>query len=610
MSHFDTKTLTRRTKAEATDVTWLAAGAQIGQLANIWSGRSDLIAYVGPGAGNGSPACFTPATAEVDVDVTLAFGAAIKPEDIGDLRIRATQYEWPKAVGVIFHEALHARFSSWDIQQAQKDLTQAEFRALVFLEEGRIESQGLELFPENAGFLRACVLQIVMADLADEPLPENNVRAAASLAALTLARVDAGSVLEEDCEVLREVIVKQLGEEVLEKLRALWLQMQSHTAHSSAIEIYPIAKEWVRILNELAGPEDEEGSGKGEGGRGKDEDGDDIGSGEGLGGALGELLDALAEAADTAEIESHDDLNDQQTAEEWKEEATARQGTAKRTNEHKQAASEVFGKGTGPDANNKTSSSLRDTRSPSGPERAVAVRIAQLLEKAKYRDRDETEITSVLPPGRLRTRAMVQSAAFKARGAMTQVEPWRRTKRKHVDDPTLTVGVMVDISGSMGYAMEPMAVTAWVMSEAVRRVQGKAAMIYFGSGVFSTLSPGQHLDKVQIYSAPDGTEKFNQAFKALDGSVGLLNGTGARLLVVVSDACYVGEEIKAAGKWVLECERAGVGVLWLSIDNGYHARALLSGTKAVVLANTTNPVEVATEIGMAAATALTAAGRG
>lgn len=180
--------------------------------------------------------------------------------------------------------------------------------------------------------------------------------------------------------------------------------------------------------------------------------------------------------------------------------------------------------------------------------------------------------------------------------------------RKHVDDPTLSIGVMVDISGSMSEAMEPMAVTAWVMSEAVRRVQGRAAMVYYGEAVFPTLKPGQHLSEVTIYTAPDGTEKFDSAFKALNGGLNLLNGAGARLLVVVSDGCYTGQETQAAKRWVSECSKSGVGVLWLSIDNGLHARSIVNGTSAVLLPNTSQPTAVATEIGAAAARALTSVG--
>ena len=321
------------------------------------------------------------------------------------------------------------------------------------------------------------------------------------------------------------------------------------------------------------------------------------------------ILDALSEAADNAAIGSFEQLSEQQEIEDWKKEANDRASDAKQEKDHKDVAQEVFGKGTGPMPEMSTRSRLMEKRQPTGPERAAAVKVATMLEKAKYRDRDEVEIHSIVPPGRLRTRAMVQGAALKSKGIMTQTEPWRRTVRKHVDDPTLTIGVMVDISGSMGEAMNPMATTAWVMSEAVRRVQGRAAMVYYGQDVFPTLKPGQHLPEVNVYSAPDGTEKFDKAFKALDGSLNLLHGSGARLLVVVSDGCYTGPEVQAARKWVDACQRAGVGVLWLPFDgrdNGREAKRITSGTSAIVLTGTMDPTAVASEIGTAAARALTA----
>ena len=590
MGHFKYRSTTR---AQATGPEWLAVGAQVGQLANIWSGRGDLVGYVGPGAGGPAPACFTPATAEIEVNVDVAFGKTTVPADIGDLRERSNHFVWPKAVGAIFHEALHARYSLWDMEAAHRELSSAELSALLYLEEGRIEYHGLQVHPENAGFLRACALQIVLADFeADDTGLEGHKRSAANLAALTCARVDAGSLDESDIEGIKAQILEVLGEDTYNKLRSIWFRAQAHTSHhNAAAGLYELAREWAALLDEVAGDEDE----------------GDV-EGDGMSGSIGELLDALKDAAENAEIGSYSQLFDQELAEEYMKEAKARGAEATQQKEHETIANDVFDKGTGPMPETRTRSTLLSTRPPHGPERAAAVKVAQMLEKAKYRDRDETEVQSMLPPGRLRTRAMVQGAALKSKGIMPNTKPWRRTMRKHTDDPTLTIGVMVDISGSMSAAMEPMAVTAWVMSEAVRRVQGKAAMVYFGEGVFSGLKAGQHLTEVNIYTAADGTEKFNSAFKALNGSLNLLNGNGARLLVVVSDACYTTDERRHARAWVEACTRAGVGVLWLPFDEGSSARAATDGTSAVVLPSIQQPAEAASQIGGAAARALQAVG--
>jgi hypothetical protein len=592
------------TRAEATPVEWLSVGAQIGQLANIWAARGDLIAYVGPGAGGAAPACYTPATAEVEINVDVAFGRGATPADIGDLRDRDNQYMWPKAAGAIFHEALHARFSTWNMESAFNDLEPAEFRALVLLEEGRIEANGTRLFPENAGFLRSCALEIVLADIAEQPIEDSDSRVAAQLAALTMARVDAGVLDESDVAMLADVIVAKLGVERVRALRDLWLAAQEYSRHNDITGLYDVAREWVRIVEEAAKENGEPEA--------SEESGMATPGGEGSGASAEftkSVMEALSEAAENATIGSFEQLSEQQTSEEWESIAKDRSSAAKQESEHKSVADDVFGQGTGPMPDTDTRSRLSERRQPTGPERAAAVKIANMLEKAKYRDRDETEIHSIVPPGRLRTRAMVQGAALKSKGVMAQVEPWRRTVRKHVDDPTLTIGVMVDISGSMGDAMQPMATTAWVMSEAVRRVQGRSAMVYYGQDVFPTLKPGQHLTEVNVYTAPDGTEKFNKAFKALDGSLNLLNGTGARLLVIVSDGCYVDKESQAARKWLAACQAAGVGVLWMPFDGrdrGRTAIRLTAGTSAVVLTDTMDPAAAATEIGTAAARALTA----
>ena len=590
MAHFHSTA----TRAERTATEWLPVGAQLGELVNDWAGRSDLVAYVGPGAGGQAPACYNPLLSEIEVNVDVAFGAGIKPELVGDLTKRDTQFDWPKASGAIFHEALHARYSRWDLSQAQRDLGDREFQAINLLEETRIEHIGAITKPENRGFLRACALEIVLADAADSIKELTSTRAAAQLAGLTLARVDAGVLDREDVEPIADLLQDFLGEDVLIKLRSIWNRFQMHDDHYNAKgNLYDLAREWVQAVEDVVKERDED-SGKGEG---ENQD------------FIEELLDALDAAATAAAISSQDELADQQTREAWARIVSKRGSAAREKSENSKLSKTVFDKGTGPMPGSKTSSYLREVRKPEPAERAAAVKVAQLLEKAKYRERDAHDISSVTPPGRLRTRAMVQGAALKSKGIMSQTEPWRRTVRKHTDEPSLRIGVMVDISGSMRAAMEPMATTAWVMSEAARRVQAKAAMVYYGNDVFPTLKAGQHLDKVNIFTAPDGTEKFDKAFKALDGALDLLHGDGARLLVIVSDGQYTDVEEARAKHWMKRCHAEGVAVLWLPFDDSRWPARLSKGTDAVVLPGNLNPVAAATAIGQAAASALTKVGQ-
>ena len=596
------------TRAERTPSEWLPTGARIGELVNTWAGRSDIVAYVGPGAGGPTPACFNPICAEVEINIDAAFGKGISPEMIGDLTNRDNLFEWPRASGAIFHEALHARYSRYSLDAAQKELSKYEFQAFMSLEESRIEKHGVDNFPANRVFLRACALEIVLHDIQEqtEQHLSHGVRSIAGLAALTCARVDAGSLDTEDIEEIKAIVVEHLGQDVYDSIRQIWIKFQSHDNHTDPKYLYELAREWEKILSQLAketGEQPEVGMPA------------DKGILILIDAVMEDLKEAIKEAASNVAIATGDEVQEQEQKEDWQKVVDLRSKAARQQRDHEQVAHDVFSKSTTEINSTGSGSLLKETRSPTPAERSAAVKIAQLLEKAKYRERDETEIQSILPPGRLRTRAVVQQAAYKAQGSMMNAEPWRRTVRKHTDDPTLKVGVMVDISGSMSAAMEPMAATAWAMSEAARRVQGRCAMVYYGSGVFPTLKPGQHLDQVNVYTAPDSTEKFDKAFKSLDGSLGLLQSTGARLLVVVSDGVYTETELDNAKHWVRECERNGVAVLWLSYENeGYnphrgYLEKITEGTATVVLNNLKDPAAAALQIGQSAAKALEKIGR-
>ena len=586
-----------KTRAEQTPPEWLKVGAQLGELVNTWAGRSDIVAYVGPGAGDSAPACFNPPMAEVEVDVAVAFGATVTPQTIGDIRERGTQFDFPRASGAIFHEALHARYSRYDLLKAIEDLSKNEMTALTILEETRIEALGVENFPANRVFLRACAMDIILDDVRENLEKITATRAMAQLAALVCARVDAGSLDAEDALDVQSMVSDFFGATRYSQLRNIWLRFQKHEEHFNALPLYDLAREWESIIKDTA-----EDNG----------DAEDEASmiPAAMAGIISDIIGSLEEAAEDIAISIGDEAQEQEQKEDWKEIVDFRGKAAKQQKDHEKISEEVFNKSSGEDGNGSYSR-IKETRAPSGLERAAAVKIANMLERAKYRERDEKEVTSILPPGRLRSRAMLQEAAYKARGSMMHAQPWKRTVRKHTDDPTLNVGVMVDISGSMADAMQPMAVTAWAMSEAVRRVQGRCAMVYYGSGVFPTLKPGQHLPEVNVYTAPDGTERFDRAFKALDGSLNLLNGTGARLLVVVSDGCYVPEETEKAKKWIQECEKNGVAVLWIPFAHAHqlaYVRDIVKGTSVALLQDVTDPADAALQIGKAAADALTKIG--
>jgi hypothetical protein len=599
MTHYGTSV---RIKNE-TDNDWLAVGSKIGELVNNWANRSDLVTYVGENAGaeSGAPASFNPASAEINVNTRVAFGF-VKPEHVGNLNERKQQFEFPKATGAIFHEALHAKFSTWDLAKAAKELPANVCKALHLLEESRIESYGVRTVPSNKSFLRACALEIVLADMNEESFKSmTTTRQASHTLALTYARVDAGVLEVDDVKSISAVIDPIIKADTRIDLQKIWREFQTLRAEFDEARMYELAYEWERVVAEQA----EENGEAPEGSEGEGSEG-----GEGISISVSPefakaLAEAIQEAQETAEVGAFSEGEEQQTQEEYRETADAKKSASEERKEHKDTSAQVFSVGSTPN-NSKSNSELRESRVPTTEERIAAVQIAQALEKAKYRDRVRIESASMTPPGRLRTRSLVQGEAIRERNPMAVVEPFRRVQRKHTEDPNLTVGVMVDISGSMRSAMNPMASAAWILSEAGKRIQAKTAMVYFGNDVFPTLRAGQHLDRVNVYTASDGTEKFDKGFKALDGALDLLNGSGARLLVIVSDGQYTWEERPLAQKWLNRCAQAGVGVLWIGAgSDGAMAERYCEETGAQFVRMRDSATDAAQAIGRTAATALT-----
>lgn len=592
MTHFSSGTTEKTTPLE-----WLAVGSKIGQQANKWAHRDDLVAYVGDsaGVGKGAPAIFNPRSAEIEVNIPIAFGH-VTPEQVGDMTDRDQQFEFLKASGAIFHEAMHARFTTWDLAKAASELKPRACEALHLLEESRIEGLGVRIMPQNRSFLRACALEIVLGDIKEGALDKmSSTRQAAHMLALTYARVDAGVLEMSDIEPVTEVIKRVLPTDMVADLSKVWREFHTLRADFDVERMYELAIEWDRIVTDRV-----------------EENGESEGSGEmseAMKQFIEEMSEALEEAVGSASISAVAEAGEQQTKEEYQQSVADSRSKSEEMKEHKGKASEVFGKNSTP-TKAGSRSELRESRLPTSEERVSAVQLSQALEKAKYRDRIRIETASATPPGRMRSRALVQGEAYRERGLMVETTPFNHVQRKHTEDPNLTVGVMVDISGSMSSAMNPMASAAWILSEAGKRIQARTAMVYYGNGVFPTLKAGQHLDKVNVYTATDGTERFGLAFEALDGSLNLLHGSGARLLVIVSDGQYTQEERKNAERWIARCQSAGVGVMWIGAGHyGELARDYCNGKESVFTRMGSSAVDVANEIGRAAATALTRAGQ-
>tara|TARA_B110000503_G_scaffold14157_1_gene19315 strand:- start:1931 stop:3730 length:1800 start_codon:yes stop_codon:yes gene_type:complete len=560
MGHYKPyKRTTERTSE--TPEEWLKRCAEMGKLVRNWSARQDLVVYGGEDTASGKAvAAFYADSAEIEVNVGKVFRGA-NPEFVGSLLETANQLDNPEAIGILFHEACHAKHSAnWDMGKLQEQ-DPAVAQAFMLLEEARIETRGVVENPDMAKFLKLSSLNFVLENVTEASVRGmSEVWATAYTLALTVGRIKVGIISKHDIAGVVETIEEVLGKELFDNLSEIVYEFQSISPNqmNKGIEL---STKWVELLRE-ADPEGE-GDQSAEGGE----------AGEaGEAGELSEIAEALSEMiAESQELmESFSER--MREIEEQKSEAEQRRETAQNRAERKAIAKQVFDKNHD-QTGGETNSRITESRKPTPEERIMAVSLGQSLDKAKYRERSSTEFYSSEPTGRLSVRKAIQNKALEARGVMGTNPAWRKKSRKHTDDPILKLGIMVDISGSMRNAMEAMGQTAWILSEAGRRIQAKTAMVYFGQSVFPTLRTGERLDSVNVYSANDGTEEFGKAWDSLDGALGLTEIDGVRMLVIVSDGQYRPDQFDLAIRALRECKASGVTALIVSPTGTYGGRA-------------------------------------
>ena len=605
MAHYKVKGKSRLvTRTGEQDYTWLRPISQIGKFVNDLARRGDLVVYGGDDSAEGQAiAAYYADISEIEINLKNAFGSVTSAEEIGDINDPATQREFPKVTGILFHEALHARHTNWDTDYLASQLDNTEGQAFMLLEESRIEAKGVKEKPEFRPYLRSSALEEALGEVSEESLSGmSDTWAVANLLGLSLARLDSGVLAPSDVGNIYKTAIATIGEDLLGELRKVWVEFQTLGVPQveRAIEL---AKKWVELLRE-ADPEGEPNSGNAFEESEESEEGEQ-GEGSGVSEAVREMLEAMEDSAEASSQSAQQEISEQKQQQDWSEQAKQRAEEAKNRNQKREQAKKTFDKSHN-ESGSGSSSRVQERRTPTGSERASAVQIAKALDKAKYRERSVHIRKTHAPSGKLVMRNAIQNKAMESMGKRAELPAWKSKSRKHTDDPTLSLGVMVDISGSMSSAMEAMGQTAWIMGEAGRRIQAKTAMVYYGSGVFPTLRVGQRLDQVTTYSAPDGTEKFGEAWSAIDGELGLTFGNGVRMLVIVSDGYYTPKEQDNCVTALRECKQNGVAVLWLVPKECYSspAEALVRQAGHGLVVGELDVAQIASVVGKSASQAL------
>ncbi|MEU6022592.1 VWA domain-containing protein [Micromonospora sp. NPDC047134] len=508
--------------------------------------RPDARVTVTPAAG-GPPGHSYPATATIQVDADL-----IGDPTIADPRRPAHRSKAPVAYGVLLHECAHVIHSHWNPPPSTPPVVR---EAALMLEESRIEKRYRDTRPRDRRWLRRAVTSII--DPTDTPT--DTPWSAAYAAGLLLARVDAKILYPADVRAPRRAITKVLGRKLLKGLRAIW--REAHTVgDTDTTGMIGLGERWCRLLgiDPTTTPQPPA---------------DDAAT-SAIAAAIAAAIDAIrANPADTP------------------------------TPPPPPPAGGGGRRGDGPGRYVATDIPITwAQRQPRDTERQAATRLAALLRRARHREPARTRQPASAPPGRLRTRAAVTLAAQRAAGAIPTAQPWQRTTRRPIPDPELTVGILIDASGSMEAFAKPMSSAAWILAQAATRAGATTATLAYGDQVTVLIPPGARPTTVRDMNADAGTERFVEACAEADRLLHLSTPGTARLLVVVSDGHYTNPDESQAT--ITALHHTGCAVLWLAPHHDSWSPRVYDNTTTVTVDDPTTCVNL---IGQAAITALATA---
>jgi len=529
---------------------WLAFSAKMtAQVAPV-AGRDDLTVTVAPGAGRGAPACFVPASAEIEVN---ADHLPVDPAT-ADPANPADRERYPALWGATVHECARAAHSRW---RAPKDTSAAWSAAATALEESRIEARQVSRHPGDRAWLRACTCQIVVGDFTAAAAPPASAAEAGSAAALILAREDAGILETGEAEPVARAVATVIGEEKLGQLRQVWREAH-RTRDDDAKAMVRLGRRWCRIL----GVQPDQPAPKGDPGQ----------PGQGT---PSPVAAAVGEA--TARVEDASKAEFAPPAPFAPGAAEAREAEGKARRAAGDASARVFARDPGDGSGGTTGTS----REPTPDEQAAARRLGRALREASAGGRAETKVSSATPPGRLRMRHAVTADAQRAAGAMPTARPFTRVERRRVPAPPLAVGVMCDVSGSMSSFTGPVASTAWILARATASLPAaRTATVTYGRDVRPVTYPGAAPARVAEFSAAGKYEDFTRAVNALDGALGLSRPGATRILVIVSDGRYKGTQHADGQKLITRLAASGCLVIWIAPSDTANT---MTGAKVVIL---------------------------
>lgn len=487
------------------------------------------------------PGFYAPAAAKIVLDGNLI---PVEPDSL-EITTNPDHLKAFSALhGVLIHECGHANHS---VEQPDfEGETEQVAMATTLLEEIRMEAKVIERRPDDAKWLRCSAKDIILG----EGKVEGDMGALSSQV-LVLGRVAAGSLERSDVAGIEKKIKEIVGDDVFKKIDSI-NKKAVKVSDGDFDSLLSLGRELAELFPKEEGgyplsPEDIE-----------------------------EIKDALDKAGSGGE---------------GKEELEDILADAEARGKVKQAIAEISERTAG-----AASGSLPESgeRYPTDEERRARNDLFLKFREVRWRDRHLVERSSSLPPGRLNSRSALQRSAEKSLGQMPQSKPWRQKKRCQEEMPRLSLGVLIDTSGSMQNAAHALSGSLWALSHAAHDTGGKVAAALFGNG-YELLwgahsAPPRHVTEMNPYG---GTDNVAETVGLLDDALSWGEDLGPRLLVVVSDGWWMNQ--KASDEAIAEIRSRGVKVIQVGVSmtpQDHGANEIVTIDKASDLAMTVGNIAI------------------
>lgn len=527
--------------------------------ASLITDRWDLVVRAGKGLGRGAPACFIPATAEIELDADSCMSADKSRLDKIGWHLNAIDMARPKhralvpvTTGALAHECGHSLFSVWPFAPGMKARIASEPQQVVqlamALEEGRQETRLARQVKGLEGYLTRTLNAIIMPGMAK--VTADDPYAVLTAMALILPRIRGwadGIAASELFRAAESAIGAGTWEALSDTLKDGGRFYGSGADKDSTC--LDIARQWWEMLPESA--KDSTPSG-----------------GE------GPSCPAHGDSDDGDSKPGHDVMSE---AKSWAKTMEEREGKA--DDDSVRAARESEKSVGGKEAAERKGPSIHSMagaesgvigrRAPTAIETATAKRLGAILRSAQTVAK--VRAPKPVPPGRLRGRAAVEWSRDRAMGKATTVNLFRG-KTRGDDVPPVRMGIAMDVSGSMKGACNLAASLGWTLAASAWDAEALVSGVCFGSELYPYVEVGKAHSDVRKLDAQDGTEVIFKAVDYLDKSLNMLNGDGPRILVIISDGEYVhtDERIKAR-KWLTDFSRSGGTIIYVG-RNTYDTR--------------------------------------